>query len=431
MEPEKNQKKRFYLRWPWNVLVYVLLAVSLRIFSIPVILLLMWWNRKQQPDGPEEGYCLQRTRKRLIGLIPAALCLLFGGLSLWFFHMGQTLPEEVERLEEEMRIFYYLSPFLGAGLLILGLFLAWRSLRDALCPEKSALAKSIRSQLPYPEEAPPVRELFAMVDRDIKENGAWFGHMAVGREWVLGDEVSRIPRIRGIFGRDEVRSSGSGSNRRVSRILEVWILDDRQRRQVTALKTPKELQGALDCLRQKAPAAVFGTWGSGEYNEAACADADRWQFMELEYRKRRDALEERQNQAGLEQARNQVLTLPDGSVTSRITGDSLRELLLKCRKEGETRSFQLVPGIPFQSGARTFSRLVCFPGRADEQVRLFVEEFSGSPRKPGKYGWMTAVSAWDAETVLGGWLRGEVPPVSGWTLMERTDHGWERALERQ
>lgn len=122
---------------------------------------------------------------------------------------------------------------------------------------KSGLAKSIRIQLPYPEEAPPVRKLFAMVDQDIKENGVWFGHMAVGREWVLGDEASRIPRIRGIFGRDEVRSSGSGNNRRVSRILEVWILDDRQRRQVTSLKSPKELQGALECLRQRAPAAIL------------------------------------------------------------------------------------------------------------------------------------------------------------------------------
>ena len=33
------------------------------------------------------------------------------------------------------------------------------------------LAKSIRSQLPYPDEAPPVEELFAMVDRDIQANG--------------------------------------------------------------------------------------------------------------------------------------------------------------------------------------------------------------------------------------------------------------------
>ena len=71
MEPKETSKKRFYLKWPWNVIVYVLLVVVLRIFAIPLILLIMWWNRRQQPDGPEEGYCLQRTRGRLTGLIPA------------------------------------------------------------------------------------------------------------------------------------------------------------------------------------------------------------------------------------------------------------------------------------------------------------------------------------------------------------------------
>ena len=48
------------------------------------------------------------------------------------------------------------------------LFRSYRSLRDALIPEKSALARSIRAQLPYPDEAPPVKELFAMVDRDLQ-----------------------------------------------------------------------------------------------------------------------------------------------------------------------------------------------------------------------------------------------------------------------
>ena len=70
MEPKETSKKRFYLKWPWNVLVYITLVVLLRIFAIPLILLIMWWNKKQQPDGPEEGYCLQRTRGRLTGADP-------------------------------------------------------------------------------------------------------------------------------------------------------------------------------------------------------------------------------------------------------------------------------------------------------------------------------------------------------------------------
>lgn len=79
----------------------------------------------------------------------------------------------------------------------------------------------------------------------------------------------------------------------------------------------------------------------------------------------------------------------------------------------------------------TFSRLVCFPGGEQEPARLFLEEFSGTPGVPGKYGWTSSVPLWDAETILRGWLRGEVPSTAGWVLMERTDHGWQQALERR
>ena len=157
MEPKETSKKRFYLKWPWNVLVYITLVVLLRIFSIPLILLIMWWNKKQQPDGPEEGYCLQRTRGRLKELILAAIFAVGGGLAIWFFAVAETMPYEAERLKEEISFGYYLIPVAGTGAILVGLFLAYRSLRDALYPEKSALAQSIRDQLPYPDEAPPER----------------------------------------------------------------------------------------------------------------------------------------------------------------------------------------------------------------------------------------------------------------------------------
>ncbi len=154
MESKKTSKKRFYLKWPWNVIVYIALVVVLRIFAIPVILLIMWWNKKQQPDGPEEGYCLQRTRGRLTGLIWAAIFLVGGGLAIWFFVTAQSMPYEAEQLKEELSFGYYLIPVAGVVAILVGLFLAYRSLRDALVPEKSALAQSIRNQLPYPDEAP-------------------------------------------------------------------------------------------------------------------------------------------------------------------------------------------------------------------------------------------------------------------------------------
>ncbi len=154
MESKETSQKRFYLKWPWDLVLYILLAVVLRIFSIPVILLIMWWNKKQQPDGPEEGYCLQRTRGRLTGLIWAAIFLMGGGLAIWFFAVAQTMPYEVEKLKEELSFGYYLIPIAGAAAVLVGLFLAYRSLRDALVPEKapwhslSAVSFPIRTRHP-------------------------------------------------------------------------------------------------------------------------------------------------------------------------------------------------------------------------------------------------------------------------------------------
>ena len=431
MELKETSKKRFYLKWPWNVIVYVLLVVVLRIFAIPLILLIMWWNRRQQPDGPEEGYCLQRTRGRLTGLIPAALLAVGGGLAIWFFAVAETMPYEAERLKEEISFGYYLIPVAGAGAILVGLFLAYRSLRDALHPEKSALAQSIRDQLPYPEEAPKVKELFAMVDQDLKQNGQWCGKLGVGREWVLGDEVSSIPRIRGVFSRVERHTRHAGKRTQVTYLYEIRIVDDRQQ-QVTSLKSKREVEEAMDCLRQRAPAAVFGEYNSREYNDLIYAKEEEQRYaQERAYRNRAAQFEEQNRREQEQRAQNQVLTLPDGSVTSRITWDTIHQLLRQPDQTGETAPFQLVPGVPFQGQGRTFSRLVCLAGGTAQPTRILMEEYSGTPNVSGQYAWARDLSAGEAETVLRGWLRGEIPALDGWTYMERSGRTWQPVMERQ
>ena len=425
MEREETSRKRFYLKWPWNVIVYILLAAVLRIFAIPLILLIMWWNKKQQPDGPEEGYCLQRTRGRLTGLILAAIFIVGGCLAIWFFAMAQIMPYEAEHLKEDLSFGYYLIPVLGAGAILVGLFLAYQSLRDALYPEKSALAQSIRDQLPYPDEAPPVKELFAMVDQDLKQNGQWCGKMGIGKEWVLGDEASRIPRIRGIFGRVEQHTRHAGERTAVKHLYEVWIVDDKQRRQVTSLKSQTELEEALDCLHRRAPAAVFGSYGSREYNDLVYSKEEELQYaQERAYRNRAARFEKQSRREEEQQAQNQVRTLPDGSVTSRITWDTIHQLLRQPDQTGEAAPFQLVPGVPFLREGHTFSRLACLPGGAQEPVRILLEEYSGTPGVPGRYAWTLDLTAGEAETVLRGWLRGEIPSLDGWTRMERSGRTW-------
>ena len=432
MELKETSKKRFYLKWPWNVIVYVLLVVALRIFAIPLILLIMWWNRRQQPDGPEEGYCLQRTRGRLTGLIPAALLAVGGGLAIWFFAVAETMPYEAERLKEEISFGYYLIPVAGTGAILVGLFLAYRSLRDALHPEKSTLAQSIRDQLPYPEEAPKVKELFAMVDQDLKQNGQWCGKLGVGREWVLGDEVSSIPRIRGVFSRVERHTRHAGKRTQVTYLYEIRIVDDRRQQQVTSLRSKREVEEAMDCLRRRVPAAVFGEYNSREYNDLIYAKEEEQQYaQERAYRNRAAQFEEQNRREQEQRAQNQVLTLPDGSVTSRITWDTIHQLLRQPDQTGETAPFQLVPGVPFQGQGRTFSRLVCLAGGTAQPTRILIEEYSGTPNVSGQYSWTRDLSAGEAETVLRGWLRGEIPALDGWTHMERSGRTWQPVMERQ
>ena len=138
-----------------------------------------------------KSYCRSRTRKRLWSLGLAILLLLMAAAAVVYGWMKLQEDKSAWNYEEYVRM------TIGwAGVILFGasgIVTAYTALRDAFFPAKSALARSIRSQLPYPEEAPEVRELFAMVDRDIAENGLWFDRVAVGKEWVLGDEAARSP----------------------------------------------------------------------------------------------------------------------------------------------------------------------------------------------------------------------------------------------
>ena len=119
-----------------------------------------------------------------------------------------------------------------------------------------------------------------------------------------------------------------------------------------------------------------------------------------------------------------MLTLPDGSVTSRVTWDTVHQLLRRPARTGETAPFQLVPGIPFQGQGHIFSRLVCLANGGQALTRILLEEYSGTPGVPGRYAWFRDVSIGEAETVLRGWLRGEIPTLDGWTHMERSGQTW-------
>lgn len=376
-------KKRFYLKWPWNLIVYVLLALTLRIFAIPVILLLMAWNKKQQPDGPEEGYCLQRCRYRLANLALAALFLLIGGcLAALFLYQA---PADKSGWEPADYGTFAVAGIGGVGFLAAAVYEGWTSLRDALFPEKSRLARSIRSQLPYPDEAPPVKELFAMVDRDIRENGQKFDRAYVGKEWLLGDDASLLSRIRAVFGRDETVVHHRGGRTQTSRTIQLYVLDDRRQVQATGLRNPSELQALMTCLKLRCPEALFLPYE--QYMDYCGKSEEEWQALLREYNARKAQRELREEERARDAARGSEF-VPPIPQEPKISRDDTRAILRQAgilgtdrpggespmtltlsERGGATREYRSFTGRDIELAAQGLAEgrytVVCLRDRAD------------------------------------------------------------------
>ena len=275
------------LRWPWDLLLYLALLVLLRIWAVPVIALIMAWQKKHQPAGPAEGYCMQRTRRRIARLGWAALYLLIAACCGVFFYA--QLQEDRAGWDAETYAKLAVSGVVAVGGAALALYEGFNDLRDVFSPEHSRLARSIRAQLPFPDEAPGVRELFAMVDQDLRENGRWFDTVGVGREWVLGEEASYIPRIRAVFGRDEIQHRHSGNRTNTTRVVQIYIVDDRRQVQISDLRNPNELPALMDCLRLRTPEALFLPYQ--QFAGFCQKPDDEWDQMMLTYQRRKSERE--------------------------------------------------------------------------------------------------------------------------------------------
>lgn len=371
------------------------------------------------------NYCRDITRKKLLSLWLAALflfCAIAVGVYGWTeFHADKSAWDYMEYGK-------LVIGWLGALLfLVLGISTAYTALRDAFFPEKSALARSIRSQLPYPDGAPGVQELFAMVDQDIGANGQWFDKVAVGKEWVLGEVAAYIPRIRVFFGRDEIRSRRSGERVNTTRIIELYILDDRRQSHIMTLNNPRELPPLLDCISLRAPDAICRPYS--EYS-SWCRKSDmEWENMLREYRVRqgeREMVSFRSGNSDTVTDQSMTLTGPDGSVTSRVTPELIRQTLLECLRQGEG-TFSMVPGRPIEQGGNRFVGLECFAGFYEDlddpsvqeleelgEAELFLQMTSTGTGQTLQYGRTCQTDIGTAESVLQAWFRGELPNMSGW-----------------
>ncbi len=386
------------------------------------------------------GYCQSLTRKRLGSLWLAVLlvflgaaCSIYGGMELMADKTGWGYEEYAKLI---------IGLLAGVFLFVCGVMTAYTALRDAFFPEKSTLARSIRSQLPYPEAAPGVGELFAMVDKDIANNGRWFDRVAVGKEWVLGDQASYIPRIRVFFGRDEIRSHSSGERVNTTRIVELYILDDRRQCQVTTLRNPRELQPLLDCISLRAPNALRRPYS--EYAAWRQKPDAEWENMLRQYRVRQgeqemEALAAQKKWAG----QNMVLTGPDGSVTSRVTPALLRQTMLDCLRQGEG-TFWLTPGCPVGQDGIRFAQLECFAafygelgepadGELEEsgEAQLLLKTVLPEAGETARPGWACRTDIRTAGRILEAWLYGELPDFQNWEpvrLYEKQKPGKGREL---
>lgn len=403
----EEKKKRSFLRWPWNVVIYVLLAVVFRIFSIPIILFLMWYQRRNNPHGAAEGYCLSRTRKRLIWLLWSLLMLFLGVCLAVFFLDGIKTDRGGWETAD-----YVALVISGGGTVVLaaaGVYTAYAALRDTFFPARSALAQSIRSQLPYPDEAPEVAELFDMVDRDLKENGQWFGPVGVGKEWVLGDMANRIDRIRGIFVVDQVRVRSSGSGTRSSRTLELVLIDNRWQKSVTTFRDPGDLRAAADCLALRVPDARRGK--NDQYANFLQMDESQQEEFERDFRQKQSRRSSAQVlQESMNGPQDMILKLPNGEVTSRVSVSLAENTLRRCL-DGEEAGFELIPTRPIERENRAFRSLSCrvwreAEGSPEVELALTGEE-EGSAL-------VLSTDGRQAEDIMRKWLRREVPELTGW-----------------
>ena len=350
------------LKWPWNWLLYAaafLIAGRIIGYLWAALILAACGAAGKAKSAPEGCYCLDRTRKGLAKLFWALLYLFFGFAGGVCFYM--QMQEDRSLWEIGDWAFTIFSAVLCLGGTALGLFEAYSDLRDAFFPAKSKLAKSIRSQLPYPDEAPPVDELFAMVDKDIQENGQWFDRIAIGKEWVFGDEVTAISRIRGVFLRDEVKVRHTNGRRQSTRIMELYIVDDRRQIQATSLRRPNELKAAVDCLRLRAPEAHFDLYE--HMSDFTSQSGEEWLATDRSYLRRREQRLARQE----DQDRQNAGTNPDfvlidleGRRTSRFNRQAVEDQLTGLKQPGQRFSLEPVELIPIPGlNGVNFSRLEC------------------------------------------------------------------------
>lgn len=378
----------FVIGFLWSVLILVLAVMLIRKVN----------------GGPVDGYCMAHLRKKLPLALLGALFVVVGvGGAAYAWTTYNETPIEWGNM-----IGGVVVAFLGV---VIGTYQAFTALRDACFPEKSTLAKSIRSQLDYPDEAPGVVELFSMVDSDIAQNGTWFGPLAVGKEWVLGDEASRLDRVRGIFYVAEIQRRHTANETNTSRILQLILLDDRRQMQTTDFSKADDLEGAFLFLKERLPDAFYGK--KSEMERILSQTEEEWHQTQADFEKRCEQREK--DRSDFTKQQNTILRRADGAVTSRITPALLRDTLDECQQSRE-EVFFLEATRPVLIGGKAYIELECTAGTAmGQDVCLLLKEVPQAPGNAPMQGMQTFAHREKALRLITDWLRREEMDLAQWT----------------
>ena len=269
-----------------------------------------------------QSYCRRRCISSIWTGLGGLALLLLGAVGTAAFWQELTTGWEREPFE---------TAALVGGLiflLVIGIILCYVGIQNVFFPEKSALACSIRSQLPYPDEAPGWEELFAMVDRDLAAGRQWFGRFCIGKEWTFGDTAMRIDRIRGIFHKMERHHHRGRHSRTTTYTYHLVLIDDRGNEQEHLLQNEDQMMNACRAVWERTPNAVCG--GMEEYNRFVKRSEEQKQLFEQQFEKKES---ERLAAAENQRAQRTVFTLPDGEVTSRVTPALLAKTVKELRPD--------------------------------------------------------------------------------------------------
>lgn len=253
-----------------------------------------------------------------------------------------------------------------------------------------------------------------MVDQDIQENGQWFDRVAVGKEWVLGDDVSAISRIRVVFGRDEIKRHHSNGRTQTTRIVELYILDDRKQVQLTGLRNPGELSSLLDCIKLRAPDALFRPYS--EYFDYLGKSDEEWQELEREFQRRRaqrDQRKQEQERAAAQSNSDFTLTDLQGQRTSRFSLETIQEQLQGLQEYAQR--FALEPVEPIPAGdLGQLTRMECGVTNAGLTLIAVLRQPDSTFRGLG-----LPTEEKDALPILTALLeRRQLPDLSGWQPLQ-------------